>query len=224
MPRRALHRDNGPVSTHEIQSLLHEYGLGLVFAFVALQAFGVPIPGTTVLIAAAVYAATAHGLPIAGVIIAGALGALTGASAAYAVGRWRGEWVLVQVARRLRQPPERVEELRHEFVHHGVILLVVGRFITGLRNVVGLLAGASGMSAPRFFLFTALAASVWALVNALEYYFFGSALAGAATWLQIVLVGLGLVWMVLMFYVLRRRAVQRLAARALKQPSPPSVS
>jgi membrane protein DedA with SNARE-associated domain len=45
----------------------------LVFAVVGLQALGVPLPGTTALIAAAVYAATSHGLPIAGVI-AGASG------------------------------------------------------------------------------------------------------------------------------------------------------
>jgi membrane protein DedA with SNARE-associated domain len=44
-----------------------------------------------VLIAAAVYAGTSHGLPITGVIAAGALGALLGTTGGYAVGRWRGE-------------------------------------------------------------------------------------------------------------------------------------
>ena len=52
-----------------------------MFAVVALQALGAPLPGTTALIAAAVYAATSHGLPIVGVIVAGALGALAGADA-----------------------------------------------------------------------------------------------------------------------------------------------
>jgi membrane protein DedA with SNARE-associated domain len=40
------------MSGHEIHHLLHEYGLGMVFAVVALQALGAPLPGTTVLIAA----------------------------------------------------------------------------------------------------------------------------------------------------------------------------
>jgi membrane protein DedA with SNARE-associated domain len=54
------------MSAHEIEHLLHQYGCGLVFAVVALQAVGAPLPGTTALIAAALYAATSHGLPMPG--------------------------------------------------------------------------------------------------------------------------------------------------------------
>src|SRR5690348_13455612 len=88
------------VGSQEIQHLLHDYGLGVVFGVVALQALGVPLPGTTVLVAAALYAGASHGLPIAGVIAAGALGALVGTTGAYALGRWRGERVLLAAARR----------------------------------------------------------------------------------------------------------------------------
>ena len=56
------------MTSHDLQHLLHQYGCGLVFAVVALQALGLPLPGTTALIAAALYAATSHGLPIVGVI------------------------------------------------------------------------------------------------------------------------------------------------------------
>ena len=140
-----------PVGSHEIQHLLHEYGCLLVFVAVASQAFGLPLPGTTALIAAALYAATAHGLPITGVIAAGAAGALAGTTAAFAVGRWGGEGLLVRVGGRLRQSPERVQQLRRQFACHGVAWLFIGRFISGVRNVTGLLAGASGMSLRRFF-------------------------------------------------------------------------
>ena len=50
-----------------VDHLIREYGCAIVFAFAALQAFGAPLPGTTALVAAALYAATDHGLPIAGV-------------------------------------------------------------------------------------------------------------------------------------------------------------
>ncbi len=198
------------MSSHEIQHLLREYGCALVFTIVGLQALGVPVPGTTALIAAALYAATSHGLPIVGVIAAAALGALAGTTAGFALGCWGGEKLLLRVARRLRQTPERVQRLRAEFAAHGGAWLLVGRFITGLRNVTGLLAGASGMPLRRFLPFSVAAAIAWALVNGLEYYWFGHALAGAATWLQVVLVCGGFAWLVVSLNLLRRRALRTL--------------
>ncbi len=102
------------MSSHEIHQLLNEYGLALVFSIVALQALGVPLPGTTALVAAALYAATSHGLPIVGVIVAGAAGAVAGTTVAFALGCWGGERLLLGVGRRLRQSPERVQRLRLE--------------------------------------------------------------------------------------------------------------
>jgi len=200
------------VSSHELEHLLHQYGCGVVFAVVALQALGVPLPGTTALIAAALYASTSHGLPIAGVIAAGALGALVGTTAAFALGNWRGEPLLMRVGRRLRQSPERVHMLRREFAAHGGWLLFIGRFITGLRNISGLLAGASGMPPTRFLPVAAAAAAAWALINGLEYYWFGHALAGAATWVQVILILVGIAWLALSLTVVRRRALRRIEA------------
>lgn len=202
------------MSSHAIHHLLHAYGLGIVFAAAAVQALGPPVPGTTVLIAAALYAGTAHGLPIEGVIVAGALGALAGTSAGYAIGRYAGERLLGAVARRLGRSREHADAVRQEFSDRGAAWVFIGRFITGLRNVVGLLAGSSGMPVRRFLPVCAAACAVWASVNALEYYFFGHALAGASTWLQIALVCLGIGWTVLTFGLIRRRAVRRLRAGA----------
>jgi membrane protein DedA with SNARE-associated domain len=198
------------VSSHTISHLVHQYGLALVFAGAGLQALGAPLPGTTVLIAAALYAATAHGLPIAGVILAGAIGALVGTTAGFSLGRWGGESLLLSLGARLRQSPERVQRLRTEFAAHGAAWLLIGRFISGVRNVCGLVAGASGMPLRTFLPLSAAAASVWALVNALEYYWFGHALAGASTWVQIVLVCAGIAWMLLTVRLLRRRALRRI--------------
>lgn len=200
------------MGAHEIDHLVREYGLLLVFTAVALQAVGFPLPGTTALVAAALYAASGHGLPIAGVIAAGALGALVGTSAGYAVGRWGGEALLLRIGARLRQRPERVQLLRRNFAEHGALWLFIARFITGGRNAAGLLAGSSGMELRRFLPVSALAALAWALVSGLEYYFFGHALLGAATWLQVVLICAGIVWLVISVSFVRRRTVRRLRA------------
>jgi membrane protein DedA with SNARE-associated domain len=189
----------------------------VVFVAVGLQALGAPLPGTTVLIAAALYAGTNHGLPIVGVIVAGVLGAVVGTSAGFALGRWRGADLLLWLGRRLRQSPARVAQLRAEFAAHGGAWLFVGRFISGLRNVTGILAGSSGMSYTRFLAFSAAAAVVWALVNALEYYWFGRALASADTWLQIVLIVAGVASLLGSLHLMRRRARKRLHS-ATAQP------
>ena len=62
------------VSGHQIDRLLGHWGYAVVFVVVLLQASGVPVPGTTALAAAAVYAATTHRLAITGVIVAAAAG------------------------------------------------------------------------------------------------------------------------------------------------------
>jgi membrane protein DedA with SNARE-associated domain len=198
------------MGSHELQHLVHEFGLLLVLVAVALQAFGLPLPGTTVLVAAALYAATAHGLPIAGVIAAGTVGAVVGTTTAFALGRWGGEPLLLRVGGRLKQPPERVQQMRSAFAAHGAALLFVGRFISGVRNITGLLAGASGMTLRRFLPVSAAAALAWALLNGLEYYWFGHALLGASTWLQVLMVCAGLAWLLVSLGILRRRALRHL--------------
>jgi membrane protein DedA with SNARE-associated domain len=146
------------------------------------------------------------------VIAAGVLGVLVGTTVGYGVGRWGGERLLLVLGARIRQSPERVHQLRRAFAAHGGVWLVVGRFFTGGRNVMGILAGASGMAFGRFLPISAAAALAWTLVNALEYYFFGHALLAAGRWLKVVLIAAGIAWMVISFGLLRRRALRHLQA------------
>lgn len=210
-----------PVSTFGLEHLVHEYGLVLIFAAAAAQALGAPVPGTTVVVLGALYAADQHGLPIAGVIAAGALGATLGTCGGFAIGRWRGEQLLAVIGRRLRQSPERVQRLRAAFAARGASVLFVGRFVSGLRNVLGLVAGASAMSFRRFAVVSAAAATAWSLISGLQYYWFGRALEAADTWLQIVLICLGLAWFVVTFRLMRR-AVVRATEHETLEPRPPS--
>jgi membrane protein DedA with SNARE-associated domain len=181
------------VSSHEITQLIHEFGLIAVFLAAGLQAMGFPVPGGTALVIAGIDASTKNGLPLAGVIVAGALGAIFGGTAGFAVGRWRGEAVLLRIARLLRQPPQRVQELRGQFQRNPTMPLFIARFVTGLRNVAGLAAGASAVPLARFLIVSVVAAFAWSALIALEYYFAGHAILGAPTWLQIVLIVVGVV-------------------------------
>lgn len=191
------------MSSHEITQLIQEFGLIAVFLATGLQAMGFPVPGGTALVIAGIDASTKNGLPLAGVIAAGALGALLGGTAGFAAGRWRGEPVLVRVGRLFRQKPERVQELRGQFQRHAVAPLFIARFITGLRNVAGLAAGASGVGLGRFLAVSGVAALAWSGLITLEYYFAGHAILGAPTWLQIVLIIVGVAATIASFRFLR---------------------
>lgn len=193
----------GCVSSHEIAHLIHEYGLIIVFLAAGLQAIGFPVPGGTALVLGGIDASTRHGLPVVGVIVAGALGALAGTTIGFALGRWRGDRVLLRLGRLFRQKPERVQQLRERFQDHAPAALFIARFITGLRNVAGLVAGATGMRLPRFLLVSAAACTAWSALITLEYYFAGRAILGAPAWLQIVLIIVGVVATILSVRYLR---------------------
>src|SRR5579859_828430 len=169
----------------------------------ALQAVGFPVPGGTALVAAGIDASTRHGLPVVWVIVAGALGALAGSTTGFAIGRWRGDRALVRLGRLFRQKPERVEQLRSWFQDHGVTPVFIARFITGLRNVAGLVAGATGMPSLRFLGVTAVACALWSTIITLEYYFAGHVILGAPTWLQITLIIVGIVATIASFKLLK---------------------
>ena len=180
------------MGSHEITQLIHHFGLIAVFLATGLQAMGFPVPGGTALVIAGIDASTKNGLPLAGVIAAGALGALFGGTAGFAAGRWRGQSILLRAGRLFHQPPERVHELRSQFESHSIAPLFIARFITGLRNVAGLLAGASGVGLGRFLAVSAVAALGWSALITLEYYFAGHALLSAPTWLQIAVIIVGI--------------------------------
>lgn len=207
------------MSSHEITHLIHAYGLIVIFAAAGLQAIGFPVPGGTVLVAGGIDASTKHGLPVAGVIAAGAAGALVGTTIGFALGRWRGDRILVRLGKVFRQKPERVEQLRGRFQRHAVAPLFIARFITGARNVAGLLAGATGMQLSRFLPVSAAAAVAWSSLITLEYYFAGRAIVGAPTWLQIVLIIVGIVGTILSFRLLRP-AVETPAPTPERAPVP----
>jgi membrane protein DedA with SNARE-associated domain len=176
---------------------------------------GWPIPGGTALVAAGIDASTKHGLPLVWVIVAGALGALLGTTIGFGLGRWRGEAILLRLGRLFRQKPERIQKLRRQFQEHALAPVFIARFITGARNVAGLLAGSSGMRFGGFFLVSAAACVVWSAVITLEYYFAGHAILGAPTWLQILLIIVGILATIVSFKLLRSGAVTGQGKRSI---------
>src|SRR5437773_779404 len=78
------------VATTELQNLLVTYGYLAVFIFVGIESIGIPFPGETMLLIAAIDAGKTHQLSIALVIVAAACGAILGDNIGFLIGRKGG--------------------------------------------------------------------------------------------------------------------------------------
>ena len=162
--------------------LLLDYGLVLLFVFVAVESAGVPIPGETVLITAAVLARPEHhDYSLFWVIVVAAAGAIVGDNIGYLLGRYGGRrlidrWGFVRRhAERVLPPSERF------FEKHGPKTVFFGRFIAILRVTAAWLAGISHMTWWRFFAWNAAGGIIWATGVALLAYWAGKAVADAVS-------------------------------------------
>jgi membrane protein DedA with SNARE-associated domain len=144
----------------DVQPLLEHYGYLAVGGFVLLEDFGVPVPGETILIAAAVFAGSGH-MNIALVILVAVLGAVIGDNIGFAVGHFGGRPLVERFGRYVFLTPERLDHAEEYFNKHGGKIVTIARFIEGLRQLNGFLAGIVGMHWAKFLAFNALGAVLW---------------------------------------------------------------
>lgn len=152
-----------PRVLHSLEPTLNHYGYLAVAGFVLVEDFGVPVPGETILVLGAVYAGTGR-LNVLAVAVIGMLAAVIGDNIGFAVGHLGGRPLVERFGRYVLLTPERVENATGFFTRHGGKIIVVARFIPGLRQANGIVAGISGMHWSRFLGFNALGAALWVSV------------------------------------------------------------
>lgn len=196
-----------------LDHLLSRYGLLAVALFVMVESLGVPFPGETMLIAAALYAGTTHHLVISEVIAAGAAGAIVGDNIGFGIGRWGGFRLLRRYGKYVRMDEAKLKLGRYVFMKHGAKVVFFGRFVSVLRTYAAFLAGTNRMTWSRFLAFNAAGGIVWALIYGLGYYYAGSALKQVGTGVDIAL-GIAGALVVVAFLIFLRRNAKRLEAEA----------
>jgi membrane protein DedA with SNARE-associated domain len=160
-------------SPHHLIQLLHAYGNVVLAVVVGMESLGLPLPGETLLIAAAVLAATTHQLNIVLVIISAALGAIIGQLIGYAIGWGVGFRLLRRYGRYIGLTDRRLAYGRALFRRHGVKVVVASRFIVLLRTLAALLAGANRMPWGRFMAANVVGSVVWSTVYGFGAYLLG---------------------------------------------------
>jgi membrane protein DedA with SNARE-associated domain len=172
-----------------VQHLVH-YGYSAIFLIVMIESAGIPMPGETILVSAAVYAGTRHGLDIRFVIAAAAAGAILGDNIGFWAGREFGERLLEKWGHLIGLDARKRMLGRFLFARHGGSIVFFGRFIALLRAFAALLAGANGLAPWRFLIFNAAGGITWATIFGTGGYLLGEGIhriAGPAGWVLLAL-------------------------------------
>ncbi|HEY3506246.1 MAG TPA: DedA family protein [Actinocatenispora sp.] len=186
------------VALADLGGLLDHYGYLAVSVLVLVEDFGVPSPGETVLILASIEAHTGR-LNIAVVAVLAVAAAIVGDNIGYAIGHFGGRPLLHRYGRYVLLTPRRLDRAERFMARHGGTVVAFARFVEGLRQANGLVAGATGMPWRRFLAFNALGAVAWVgvwaslgyllgdnlttvehLFTRYEWYLLGAAALGAA--------------------------------------------
>jgi membrane protein DedA with SNARE-associated domain len=162
-----------PGVLHALEPTLNNYGYLALFGLVLLEDFGIPVPGETTLILAAVYAGAGR-LNLVLVWLLAFLAAVAGDNIGFAIGHFGGRKLAERYGRYVLLTPERLDNATAFFQRHGGKIVVVARFIEGLRQANGIIAGISGMHWATFVAFNALGAALWVTVWTSVGYLSGS--------------------------------------------------
>jgi membrane protein DedA with SNARE-associated domain len=193
----------------DLAPLLDQYGYLAVAGLIMLEDFGVPAPGETVLIAAAIYAGAGH-LNIIAVVLIAVVAAVVGDNIGYAIGHFGGRRLVLRFGRYIFLTPKRLDAAERFFARHGGKVVTIARFVEGLRQANGLIAGIAGMPWRRFLAFNTLGAVLWVAVWAGLGYLAGSHITAIYEQIQryqiYAFIALGVALAALIFrHLLRRR-------------------
>jgi len=162
--QRALERFEHTLA--QVQPLLTRYGYGAMTLALLVEGTGIPAPGQTLLIASSLEA-TAGRMNIALVLVLATLATSVGNSIGYAIGRWGG----LAVLRKFNVNPERQRRLESLFKRRGGIVVLLARFVDGLRQLNGIAAGILRMPWWTFTSYNVAGAILWTFAWGLGTYY-----------------------------------------------------
>ena len=149
-----------PGFLHGVAPILDQWGYYAVAAVIGVESFGVPAPGQTIMVAAAIYAGAGR-LSIYAVAAIAFIAAVLGDNVGYWIGVRGGRKVVHRWGRYVFLTPERLARAEGFFARRGGRVVMVARFIDGLRQFNGVIAGITAMPWRTFLLYNAIGAALW---------------------------------------------------------------
>ncbi|MEA2293120.1 MAG: hypothetical protein QOE86_759 [Solirubrobacteraceae bacterium] len=179
-----------------LASLLHvgsNVGYAAVFGLIAIETMGIPVPGETALIAAAL-AASNGSLSIVPIVVLAAAAAIFGDNVGFAIGRRWGRRIFEKPGIAYDQRLALLDMGEPFFTKHGPKAVFLGRWVSGLRIASAWLAGMNKMRWPTFLVWNALGGIFWACAVGFGAYFAGHAFEQVITKIGVYgAVGVGLI-------------------------------
>ena len=151
---------NIPVFIQALSPIISQYGYLAVGGLIILEDFGIPAPGETILITAAVFAGLGH-LNIFIVIITAIIGAIIGDNIGFIIGFFGGQSIVEKYGKYIFLTPQKLTKFNDTFNKKGALIVVFARFIEGLRQLNGIIAGLSDMSWKKFIIYNSIGATLW---------------------------------------------------------------
>jgi len=204
-----------PGFLNALSGTLQHYGLWAIGLLITLEDFGVPVPGETILIAGAIYAGAGRINIIALSIVAFAA-AVIGDNIGFAIGHFGGRTLALRFGKYVFLTEERLDKAENFFDRRGAIVITFARFVEGLRQANGIIAGITGMHWLRFLIFNAIGAALWVGTWVTIGYFAGNNITTIYHYITLYsyYVLAGLVVLIVGYIVWRRRRRRRRRAAA----------
>jgi membrane protein DedA with SNARE-associated domain len=159
-----------------LQEFVSANGYWAIALIVGLESMGIPLPGETILVLAAIYAAADPTLNIWVVIAVATIGSIMGDNAGYWIGRKYAYTLLVRYGRYIGMSTARIKVGQYLFRQHGGKVVFLGRFVALLRILAAFLAGVNHVPWRAFLVANAAGAVLWASAFGSGGYFFGKLL------------------------------------------------
>jgi membrane protein DedA with SNARE-associated domain len=207
-----------PGFLNALSGILQQYGLWAIGLLITLEDFGVPVPGETILIAGAIYAGAGR-LNIVALGVVAFVAAVTGDNIGFAIGHFGGRALALRFGRYVFLTEERLDKAERFFDRRGSIVITFARFVEGLRQANGIIAGITGMHWLRFLVFNAIGAALWVGTWVTIGYFAGNNITTVYHYITLYsyYVLAGLVVLIVGYIVWRRRRRGRAAAAAASE-------
>jgi membrane protein DedA with SNARE-associated domain len=212
------------MSFSHISSLISAHGYIVVATVVGIESMGLPLPGETTLVTAAIYAGTTHSLNIGLVVAAASIGAIVGDNIGFWIGLTFGRELLARHGRFVRIDARRMKLGQYLFARHGGKVVFFGRFVALLRAAAALLAGINCMPWRRFMFFNATGGVAWASVFGIGAYIAGEQFARLQGSLAVAGLVLGAVGFAFTFRFVRHHEAALLARADQAIPDDPIAS
>jgi len=140
--------------------ILIVYGYLLLFVWVLVEQFGIPLPATPVLLSAGALSAE-HEISFGLALGAALVGCLASDTAWFLIGRKYGHHVLQILCKLSMEPTICVRRTQDSLGRRSRVTLLFAKFVPGLAMLAAPVAGENGMDLRTFLFFDGIGATLW---------------------------------------------------------------